>query len=88
MTRAVLALLKGDLAKSMYWHPMVLPTLVLALAFLWAWYRQKKTWMRVLVWIWVFCMLACWGYRLLFVFGHTPMAYTEHSLIGYLLGFW
>lgn len=76
MTRSAISLLHLDLAASLAWHPMLIPTLILAILYLGIGLWKKNCQCQacqVLLWIWIVAMLGCWIYRLIFVFPNSPL---------------
>lgn len=63
MSRALVSLLHGDLAGSLAWHPMLIPTLI-TVGFLAVFRKKPKARDRIL-WIWVAAMALCWIVRLI-----------------------
>lgn len=71
MTRAMRCLLVGNLAQSLAWHPMAVPTLVSGLTWGALMLAGKKKAAWTVLMIWAGLMLACWLIRLLLVFPHN-----------------
>ncbi|WP_294730675.1 DUF2752 domain-containing protein [uncultured Faecalibaculum sp.] len=71
MTTGLYWLLKGDLSRSFWYHPMVLPTLLaagLAIGF-----RRKPVILKGIFAVWIILMLSCYVWRMLTVFPDAPM---------------
>lgn len=76
MTRAATSLVHLDVTQSFVWHPMLIPTLILAILFVEEGWRHQSFQCRfcqILLWIWIAAMIACWIYRLIFVFPSSPL---------------
>lgn len=84
MTRALRALCSGDILTSFFWHPMCIPLLITAAAGSGLYFRKAWRSIRILMWTLAGMMIACWIYRLLFVFPGTPLEWTPHSVAGLL----
>lgn len=77
MSRALSCFLQGDLESSLYYHAMLIPTLIAAAAFL----MVKKSRRTLVLWIWAVLMLLYYGYRMVFVFPHDPMSLNHNALL-------
>lgn len=73
MTRALQALLAGDLAASFAWHPMALPTLAFGMVWAGLMLAKKKKAAWTVLMVWASLMLACWLIRLVWVFPQNPI---------------
>lgn len=71
MSRALLSLLYGDIAQSLYYHPMLVPTGIAALIALFVPEKRKTTAI-----IWCILMTVCYGWRMITIFPQPPMDYT------------
>lgn len=76
MTRSLLAFLKGDLYSSFQYHPMLIPTGICAL-----FYIFNKKYRNIILIIWCCLMMLCYGYRMIFL----GFEYSWDSLFGRLL---
>ena len=71
MTTALYWLAKGDPGRSLWYHPMAVPTLLAAgLCLLFR--RNSKAVTRILV-VWSVAMLVCYAWRMITVFPAPPM---------------
>ena len=73
MTRAFLALLQGHLVLSLRWHAMLIPSLICLGLSLILWFKKKDSWKNVILYTWVFLMIAYWIWRLFFVFPNSTL---------------
>ncbi len=71
MTTALYWLLRGQLSRSLWYHPMLLPTMgaaLLALVF-----RKKPGAVKGILLSWAVLMLICYVWRMITVFPNPPM---------------
>lgn len=64
MTRALLALLKGDLAASIAFHPFLLPSILLFGMTVVSYLKSNKKAAEICLYIWSAGMLICWIIKL------------------------
>lgn len=70
LTRAGLALLSGDLQRSLYYHTMLIPILILILLALTGWIKKIKP---IYLWLMVVLIFLYYGVRMWFYFPiHLP----------------
>lgn len=67
MSRALMALLQGDIALSLAWNAMLLPSAAAGILAACLYKKHRKAAMAI-VWIWIAAMLGYWIWRLVFVF--------------------
>lgn len=71
MTRALLALLQGDLAMSLQWHALLVPSLFVLVFYCYLWLKKPdklNRWGNPVIYGWIILMLVYWIWRLIFVF--------------------
>ena len=86
MTTSLYYLMQGNLRASLYYHALLLPTVLLwGVAGLFRLYHQKK-WMERILWIWIGLMLVYYIYRMVYIFPQAPMYFDSSSLIGRIFG--
>lgn len=76
MTRALFALLQGNLTLSLHWHALLIPSLIFLAIYLFLWFKKKealKKWENRIILAWAALMLTYWIWRLIFVFPSTPL---------------
>jgi hypothetical protein len=90
MTRALLAVLKGDFLAAFYYHPLWVVVILYPLIY--AFFKITKSKQDFDVWknkslkLIVKIFLFVWIVRMIFIFPHTPpMDFEKNSLIGRLL---
>lgn len=71
---------KGDLNTSLYYHALLIPTIIVFVVCLFLSYKKNKKIRDRLLLIWGIAMILYYMYRMLFVFPDIPMVYDETSL--------
>lgn len=82
MTTSLYYLLHGNIAASLYYHAMLIPTALLVLLVLYCRWKHHKKWIGRLVWLWIGCMVVYYIYRMIFIFPQMPMVYDSNSVLG------
>lgn len=84
-TTACVYLLKGNLAASLWYHVLVIPTALCALGSIILWKKNKRKELTYL-WIgWGIVMLAYYILRMWLIFPKMPMSIDEQALLVQLL---
>ena len=81
-TTALIFLLKGDIVTSLWYHAMVIPTLLLCIITLFLWYRKRTDRIKRLWLAWGIAMLVYNIVRMAAIFPESPMVYDQMSLAG------
>lgn len=79
LTRSGLALLSGNLQKSLYYHSLLIPILILIVLALTGWIKKIKP---IYLWLMVVIIFLYYAFRMWLFFPHTPpLDYQENNLI-------
>ena len=79
MTTALYYLLHGNVKASLWYHAMLLPTLItIGLIF---YFRNQKEKVKWILWIWVALMLLYYVYRMIYIFPQAPMVYDSKNFL-------
>lgn len=85
MTTSLYYLVKGEIKASIYYHLMLIPSIIcLFLGLLFYFQKDNKKWM-VVVWAWIILMMIYYVYRMIAIFPEYPMQYNWNSVVGRLL---
>ena len=79
MKTSLYYLLKGNIQLSLYYHALLIPTIMCGVLCL---LKPKKT--KMILIIWCTLMIAYYIYRMILYFPNSPMIYSKNNLI-YLL---
>lgn len=66
----------------MWYHAMVIPTLLLCIITLFLWYRKRTDRIKRLWLVWGIAMLVYYIVRMAAIFPESPMVYDQMSLAG------
>lgn len=86
MTRALLCFLRGDLAGSFYWHPMLVPTGIGAILVLYALAAGKEKLLGITLLVWTILMILVYVWRMAAYFPQEPMLANPDGLLMRFLG--
>lgn len=73
MSRALIALLQGNLIQSLSWHAMLIPTIAAGGAVLYFRKTGQSDLEKYIVYCWCAMMIAYWLFRLVLVFPYSPL---------------
>ena len=79
MTTALYYLLHGNLQWSLWYHAMLIPTILAAGLVLW--FKDNPTVVKRIVWIWAIAMLLYYGYRMFTIYPEAPMIYDSKNFL-------
>ena len=79
MTTALYYFLKGNIKASLYYHAMLLPTMMYGLLLIL--FRKHKKALQILTWIWILIMMGYYIYRMIMIFPSAPMVYDENCIL-------
>lgn len=82
MTTSLYYLLQGNLQASLFYHAMLIPTMVFGLLIFYCHIKKKRKWQERLLWMWAGCMIVYYIYRMVFIFPDIPMVYDTNSIFG------
>lgn len=85
MTTSLYWLIKGDISLSMYYHAMLIPTIVAALLGIYFTYKENQKLRNILLVIWTTMVIVYYIYRMITVFPDAPMVYQMNSLFGKII---
>ncbi len=76
MTTSLYYLLHLDLKTSLYYHALLIPTILI---FVYGIFRKK--YLKQALIVWSICMLAYYVYRMIFIFPNAPMFYDTNCIL-------
>lgn len=76
----------GDLSTSLYYHALLIPTIVVFCVCLFFTYKGNRKFRDRLLLVWGIVMILYYVYRMIFVFPNIPMVYDETSLFSLIFG--
>ena len=85
MTTSLFYLLHGNIEASLFYHALLIPTMIFAILVLWRHLKKDVKGRNCLVWIWVGCMFVYYLYRMIFIFPDVPMVFDETSVLAHIL---
>lgn len=86
LTSSYWLFVKGDLSISLYYHALLIPTILVFTVCLFLSYKRKNRMRDGLLLIWGIAMIVYYIYRMIYIFPNTPMMYDETSLFGMFFG--
>lgn len=84
LTSSYWLFVKGDISTSLYYHALLIPTILVFAVCLFLSYKRKNRMRDGLLLIWGIAMTVYYLYRMIYIFPNTPMVYDETSLFGML----
>lgn len=82
LTSSYWLFVKGDISTSLYYHALLIPTILVFAVCLFLSYKRKNRMRDGLLLIWGIAMIVYYLYRMIYIFPNTPMVYDETSLFG------
>ena len=79
MTTSLYYLLQGNISTSIYYHVMLIPTILI---FVYCVFRKK--YLKQILIVWCICMISYYIYRMIIIFPNSPMVYDKNSIFYYL----
>ena len=77
MTTALYYLLHGQLQLSLWYHAMLIPTIIAGGFILY--FKDKPVIVKRILWIWAIAMLLYYGYRMITIYPEAPMIYDSKN---------
>lgn len=78
MTTSLYYLLHTDIEQSLYYHALLIPTMLIFLACVY--FRKNEKIIKILLIIWCILMITYYIYRMIMYFPNSPMVYDRNSL--------
>ena len=86
MTTSLVYLFKGDIQTSLYYHLLLIPTILCSiLIFI---FRKNKRRIETILIAWAIGMIVYYILRMIFIFPNAPMFYETNSLLYQFLAHW
>lgn len=82
MTTSLYYLLHTNIELSLYYHALLIPTMLIFLACVY--FRKNEKIIKILLIIWCILMIAYYIYRMIMYFPNSPMVYDKNSLIYFI----
>ena len=87
-TRAFVALIRGDVAGSLRYHPLLIPSLVVICVYIVTWFKTDRVprWMEITLIALVAALLALYALRMILMFPRSaPMNYNDQAILPRLI---
>ena len=84
ITSAYWLFIKGNINSSLFYHALLIPSILLFFVCLYLTYKNKKKLRDTILIVWGILMIVYYVYRMIFIFPAIPMVYDENSLFGQL----
>lgn len=82
MTTSLYYLLHMDIERSLHYHALLIPTMLIFMACVY--FRKNEKIIKILLIIWCILMIAYYIYRMIMYFPNSPMVYDKNSLIYFI----
>lgn len=82
MTTSLYYFLHTDIERSLYYHALLIPTMLIFLACVY--FRKNEKIIKILLIIWCILMITYYIYRMIMYFPNSPMVYDRNSLIYFI----
>lgn len=87
-TRAIIAFFHGDFLRSFELYPILIPSAIFALVYIFVWLRYEKLpkfAIKICV-AFIFILVAFYAFRMITMFPYTePMIFNKHSILGRII---
>lgn len=87
MSRALLALVHGDLKASLSFHPLLIPTALCLMLGVVFWKKNSRKAYRAVLYIWIAAMIILWLIRLVIFVETFTLSDLNGSLLGILVSY-
>lgn len=82
MTTSLYYLFHANLKRSLYYHALLLPTMLTFI--LCVYFRKNSKFVTTLLIVWCILMITYYIYRMIMYFPNSPMVYDKNSLIYFI----